>query len=111
MSWRLLIASTAALAVAVAVALIGCGELALKTTADVQCEDLIPDVVRISEENKHPLRPTILKVYDAKEVSRSSSRLECEGSAKTSFGDDQPLIFYLEEDADGDRFVGYEGKE
>lgn len=90
---------------------VGCGGLELKTTAQVQCDDLIADVIRISEDNKDPQQPTILKVYDAKQVSRGTRRVECEGIARTSFGDDQPLLFWLEEDADGDRFVGYEGKE
>ena len=80
-----------------------------KPMGQVQCEDLIPQVISLSEDNQNALRPAILKVYDARRVSRSASRVECEGRAKMSRGDMQGLIFYLEEDSDGDRFIGYEG--
>ena len=86
-----------------------CSEYALKSISEYQCEDLVPQVIDISEENKHPIRPSSLKIYEIKEASRSSRRLVCSGEAKTSRGGNQPLTFYVEEDKDGAQFVGDKG--
>ncbi len=63
----------------------------------------------MSQENRGGSQVSILKVYDAEEVSRTIRRLECEGRARTSAGGWMGLTFYLEEDSDGDRFIGYGG--
>ena len=86
-----------------------CSEDALKSISDYQCEDLVPKVIDISEENKHPIRPSILKIYEVKEVSRRSRRPACSGDTRTSRGGNQPLTFYVKEDKDGVLFVGYKG--
>ncbi len=75
--------------------------------ADTQCGGLVPKIIDMSESNKDPLASKILKVYNAKEVTRSNRRLECEGIARTSSDGWSRVSFHIEEDWDGDRFIGY----
>ena len=79
-----------------------------KDLADLQCEDVVPEIMALSQEqgNSNPLTPPILKMYDVQEVGRSDERLDCMGLARTSTGQGL-IVFYMEEDRDGDRFIGY----
>ena len=97
------------LGVVVAVLFTGCFDLPLKDISELQCEDLIPEIIDLSEERKNPLAPAILKIYNAEEVTRTSERLECEGDARWSSGEWR-VAFHIEEDQEGDSFIGYESK-
>ena len=75
------------------------------------CEKLIPQIITLSEKDRNPLKPKILKIYDAKSSTAPDNEreLDCVGTAKRSSGDDSPLSFYLTKpDKDGDSFIGYE---
>ena len=95
------------LVMGLAVLLTGCSQLSIKSISEIQCEDLIPEIISLSESSDNQTAPTILKVYDSQEVGRSTKRLDCEGDARLSSGDWR-ISFHLEEDRDGDRFVGYQ---
>lgn len=79
-----------------------------KDLADLQCGDVVPEIIALSQEqdNSNPLTPRILKMYDVQEVGRSDERLDCMGLARTSTGQGL-IVFHMEEDRDGDKFIGY----
>lgn len=74
------------------------------------CDKLSPQIIELSEKDRNPLKPKILKIYEIKaRTPRETHELECSGTAKLSSATDQPLIFYLTKpDKDGEAFVGYE---
>ena len=88
----------------------GCSAISFKDMAEIQCEDLVPEVIDLSKRNRNPLAQDILKIYNVSETSRTSKRLACEGTARWSRDDDMRVTFYIEEDQDGDRFIGYRGQ-
>jgi hypothetical protein len=107
----------------------GCGtvgEVAAQATAAEAstCEDLIPDVVAISQE-KAGIAPAILQVYEPKMISDKQSEyasgalkvpagetrvvvLTCEGTAAWDDGDKTRLRFTLEFDLKNEAYVFYE---
>ena len=85
-----------------------CGHEADIATSN--CEDLMGDIVSLSEEQSEPFSATILKIYSPVELSRDNSNLRCEGRALLSSGTEQMIDFYLWLDDDGDLFIGYEGR-
>ena len=71
---------------------------------------MLPEILELNEESvaEDPRRDKVLKVYDVEETKRSDDRLDCSGLAKTSQGsDNKRLDFHLEQDRDGDQFIGY----
>ena len=76
------------------------------------CEDLAPHIIELSEEKRGPFNAQILKFYDIKKNDTQNTKrvIDCIATAKTDRSEDAVINFYLEEDADGDRFIGYEGK-
>ena len=86
-----------------------CGGLAIKT-----CEDLAPHIIELSKE-KGPYNAQILKFYDIRrlyDIKKNNTQnaktvIDCTATAKTDRTPDATINFYLEEDADGDRFIGY----
>ena len=84
-----------------------CSSSTPDTIADRTCEDLQPKIVKLSEDNKNPMARTILKLYEVTEVERTEDKLTCYAVARWNRGDDSPIEFYVEEDADGDTFIGY----
>jgi len=75
------------------------------------CEKLIPQIIELSETNRNPLKPKILKIYDAKPSTTPDDKraLDCVGMGKFSNGQDAMLSFYMTKpDADGDSFIGSE---
>ena len=76
----------------------------------VLCEDLVGDIIVLSEEQSGPFSATVLKVYSPVEVSRDDSRLSCAGRALLSSGSEEMVDFYVWLDDEGDVFIGYEGR-
>ena len=74
------------------------------------CEDLQSDIIELSKENRNPFSAKILKLYDIKEVPSEKYVLHCEATAKWNRGDNSSVSFYVEEDEDGDRFIGYKAQ-
>ena len=76
------------------------------------CEDLAPRIIELSKEKRGPFNPQILKLYDIKknDTQNTNRPIDCIATAKTDRSDDVVVSFYLEEDADGDRFIGYNTK-
>ena len=73
------------------------------------CEDLARRIIDLSEKNKNPFSAVILKFYDISNQEKSAEQiLNCVGKAKLNRGDDRTVNFYLQQDADGDQFIGYE---
>ena len=72
------------------------------------CEDLAPGIIEMSEEKRGLFSTKILKMYDINQnASPDKNRLlECTATAKMDRGGDVGITFYMEEDADGDRFIG-----
>lgn len=71
------------------------------------CEELAPQIVELSEQDTRPFSATFLKLYDIEEIE-GTRKLECTANAKLSSGGNSAIKFYLEEDADGDQFIGYQ---
>ena len=71
------------------------------------CTELAPHIIDLSEENESAFRPRILKLYNIRSINNTNRLLECRADAKTSHGEDASIIFYMEDDDDGDRFIGY----
>jgi hypothetical protein len=98
---------TAAIFLATLVLSIGCD---IQTPQSIQtCEDLEPEIIRLSEEKSGPFRAEILKLYNVELVSESGDEMTCRGDARLSTGGDElePIEFYLFTDAEGDTFFGY----
>ena len=91
------------------IALAGCGSSDSAAVSIETCEDLAPRIINLSEERAGEFRPSILKLYDIREI-RGTNELDYRATGRMSRGDDSTIIFYLEEDADGDRFVGYRAR-
>ena len=74
------------------------------------CEDLAPSIIEMTEEKRGPFNRRILKMYDINQNATPSKNrlLECTATAKMDRGGDVDITFYMEEDADGDRFIGYQ---
>ena len=49
----------------------------------------------------------ILKIYDPEEISRTTHKLTCGGQAMFDTSEKEMIEFYVEEDKDGDRFIGF----
>jgi hypothetical protein len=90
------------------------------------CEDLIGDVVGLEPSN--PLSPTLLQIYNPKEVSNKLAVyaagdlripkgavdvvvLECEGTGSFNDTSTATIRFYATVDVNDDSWVGYEVKE
>ena len=73
------------------------------------CEDLAPHIVNMTEEHRWPYSPKILKLYDIRAIAATNAgqRLSCTANARMSYGDNATVHFHLEEDSDGDQFIGY----
>ena len=98
--------ATVALMVISLLVFTGCG--ASLTTPET-CEDLAPMIIELSEDNEGPFSGRIIKLYEIDEVRGASDRvIDCKANAKWSRGGDSGINFYMEEDSDGDRFIGYE---
>ena len=74
------------------------------------CDQLVPEIIALSEEYQNAFNPRILKMYNVQSVDTTDYALECVADAKLSHGPDQSIKFYLEIDADGDGFISYEGE-
>ena len=77
----------------------------------VTCDDLAPKIIDLSEENANQFAPKILKISEiSEEEVIGEATLQCSGLARLSRGEPRPIDFYILEDADGDRFIGYEAQ-
>ena len=74
------------------------------------CDKLSSSIIDLSEDNQNPFSSKMLKLYDIQEVNSTDYVLECKAEAKWARGEDSPIKFYVEEDDDGDRFIGYESQ-
>ena len=52
----------------------------------------------------------ILKIYDPEEISRTTHKLTCGGQAMFDTSGKEMIEFYVEEDKDGDRFIGFDAE-
>lgn len=75
---------------------------------EYECAYIVDDIIKMSEErSQYTTRAKILKVYDPKELRSSEKEFVCGAKAKVSRGGDTTLELWIEEDQDGDRFIGY----
>ena len=71
------------------------------------CDELAPEVIKLSAERESPFAGRILKFYDIEELEASGEYiLRCRARATRSRGGDANVVFYMTEDDDGDRFIG-----
>ena len=76
--------------------------------SEFECSFFLDDVINMSERRSvNTTRPRILKIYDQQKVSNTDKKYVCSGLAKMSQGGDVSIEFHIEEDRDGDRFIGY----
>ena len=72
------------------------------------CAYVIPGIVKMSKERAHYTTvQRILKVYEPRELRSNNEEFVCSGKVKWSRGQDSDIEFYIQEDDDGDRFIGY----
>ena len=78
--------------------------------SEYECNMLIEDIIALYEGRAKDNWGTgkLLKIYDPVEISNAGMKLSCEGLARFQIREDTMIEFYLEEDKDGDRFVGSE---
>ena len=88
-----------------------CSSSAPTSVADQTCEGLQSRIVKLSESNKNPVAPKILKLHEITEVERTETRLTCYAVARWDTGDDSPIEFQVELDVDGDASIGYKAIE
>ena len=77
------------------------------TAPPASCSALTPEIIILSEEQRNPFQPTILKVSDTVEIERSEVKLICQGAALLSSNESALIEFFWEIDSDGDAFIGY----
>lgn len=76
--------------------------------SEFECLFFLDEIISMSERRSvNTSRPRILKIYDPQEVSITDTKYVCSGLAKMSQGGDVSIEFHIEEDRDGDRFIGY----
>lgn len=91
------------------IALVGCGNSDGATASIETCEELAPHIIELSEQSADSYPGKILKMYDIKDViGTGTNDLDCSATGRMSRGDDTTIRFHLVEDADGDRFIGYQ---
>ena len=103
--------SSVQLAAILLMSLIGsaCGDL--PATSPETCEELAPRIIKLSKENENPFSGRILNLYDIESLeSDGDNILKCGARATRSRGGERDIFFYLKEDEDSDRFIGYEGQ-
>ena len=100
---------TFSLLLAIALITIGCGSVTF--TEIKTCDDLAPQIIELTEEQEGPFSRAVLKLYDIEEVNPTGYVLECKANAKWNKGEEGTIKFYLEEDNDGDQFIGYEAED
>ena len=72
------------------------------------CEALSPKIIDLSEDQTSPFKRTILKLYDITTENNGEMQvLNCSAMAKFNRGDNSKISFYVQKDADGDRFYGF----
>ena len=91
------------------IALTGCGSSDSAAVSIETCEELAPHIIELSEQNADSYPGKILKMYYIREVP-GTNELDCSATAKMSRGGDTTIRFRLEEDADGDQFIGYSSR-
>lgn len=75
------------------------------------CEELAPEIIKLSEERENPFAGRILKFYEIEELEATGEYiLRCRARATRSRGGDADVIFHMTEDEDGDRFIGMESQ-
>ena len=74
----------------------------------VDCKNLRSEIVNLSEQDRTSRGFSLIKIYDPKEVSRSSKDVKCSGSASWSDGDNTAISYTAYLDSEGDRMVQYE---
>lgn len=73
------------------------------------CKSLVPDVVKISAENTNAFQVKVVGVIDPKQVSKTETRLECEGTAMLANGQKSPISYRTYEEGK-QWWVVYEAK-
>lgn len=71
------------------------------------CAELVPEIVKMSEERAGPMRPAIVKLYDVRAVVPASAPdrvLDCAGEALLSSNVRRPVSFAVVRDQDGQQF-------
>ena len=75
---------------------------------DYECAYLAPRIIKMSKERaQYTILSRILKIYEPRELRSNSEEFVCSGKVKWSKGQDKDIEFYVQEDEDGDRFIGY----
>ncbi|KEY54875.1 hypothetical protein EN41_13880 [Agrobacterium tumefaciens] len=69
----------------------------------------MPDVVKISAENTNAFQVKVVGVIDPKQVSKTDTRLECEGTGMLANGQKAPISYRAYEEGE-QWWVVYEAK-
>ena len=79
-------------------------------TEATTCQGLSSHVIELSKEKGGPFKVEMLKMYDIEEVSPAGEGrvLDCTADIKWDRGDNSRYRFFIEEDAEGTQFYGYE---
>ena len=71
------------------------------------CFESANDVIELSNKLDGRWAETVIKIYDPTPISRTDTKLVCEGLALVTDGDQEDIQFYVRADHEGDTFVGY----
>ena len=73
---------------------------------------LMQDIIDLSKElaSRKPSQRIILKIYDPEEISNTNDKLTCGGQAMLDTSEKVMIEFHVEEDKDGDRFIGFDAE-
>jgi hypothetical protein len=74
----------------------------------VDCENLRGEIVNLSEQDRTSRGYSLIKIYDPKEVSRSSKDVKCSGRASWSDGDNTVINYTAYVDSEGETMVQYD---
>jgi len=74
----------------------------------VDCENLRGEIVNLTELDRESKGFSLIKIYDPKEVSRSSKDVKCTGRGSWSDGDSTAIGYTAYLDSEGDMMVQYE---
>tara|TARA_Y100001960_G_C14735029_1_gene859789 strand:+ start:1748 stop:2083 length:336 start_codon:yes stop_codon:yes gene_type:complete len=74
------------------------------TITDLDCTKLGDRVEGKEIQNAFGMKIEVLKIYEAKQISKSEDKLTCKGKALLSKGDEETLTYSYFKDSDGDWF-------
>ena len=76
--------------------------------SSVDCDNLRGEIVSLTELDRESKGFSLIKIYDPKEVSRSSKDVKCTGRGSWSDGDSTAISYTAFLDSEGDMMVQYE---